>query len=256
MPTDPFVILVILTGAALGACASGLSGFAFTATALGLYAHVLAPEILPPVVVGASLTVQMLILPLIWRRLEWKAAIPFLVGGFIGVPAGIMLLSALSPDTFRFAAGCLLIFYAASVLASGRLPTLTVDSRLADGTVGFSGGVMGGFAGLSGVLPTIWCSTLRWPKTRQRSVFQVFNTAMHVTTMTGYALTGRVTAEVGWILVLAFPALILGGLSGFCALPSHRRQDFHPRPAGSARAVRHHTGRSSILGHAFSLRLH
>ena len=31
-----------------------------------------------------------------------------------------------------------------------------------------AGGVLGGFAGLSGVLPTIWSGLRAWPKARQR----------------------------------------------------------------------------------------
>src|SRR3546814_5128610 len=77
------------------------------------------------------------------------------------------------------------------------LPILRFDSRVADAAVGFGGGVLGGFAGLSGILPTIWCSLRRWPKDRQRSVFQLFNSAMHIVTLSVYATQGRLTAEVG-----------------------------------------------------------
>jgi len=215
VPTDPFVIIVVLFGAALGGCASGLAGFAFSATTLGIYAHVLAPSALSPVVVAASLTVQLMVMPALWHRLDWKTATPFLIGGLLGVPFGVALLEVLTPGTFRLIAGIVLVIYAVSVMTAKTLPAINIESRTADGGIGFCGGVLGGFAGLSGMVPTIWCSLRRWPKDRQRSVFQLFNTAMHIITLTGYGLTGRLTLEVGAILLLAVPALALGGWAGF-----------------------------------------
>jgi len=215
VPSDPLVLVVVAVGALVGATASGLAGFAFAATTLGLYAHVLPPGVVSPLVVSASLAVQLIVLPVIWRRLDWRAARPFLVGGVFGVPLGAALLSVLSPDTFRHVAGALLLLYAVSVLLAGRLPALAIDNRGADGAIGFAGGVLGGFAGLSGVLPTIWCSLRRWPKDRQRSVFQLFNTAMHIATLSAYAWQGRLTAEVGGLLLTALPAIGLGAWLGF-----------------------------------------
>lgn len=215
LPADPLVLVVVPLGALLGGLASGLTGFAFAATTLGLYGHVLAPSVISPLMVGCSLIVQLVTLPMMWRRLDWRAALPFLLAGLAGVPLGVMLLTVLSPDAFRVLAGAVLILYAAGALLAGRMPAVTLDSRPADAAVGLLGGVLGGFAGLSGVLPTIWCSLRRWTKDRQRSVFQLFNTAMHVATLGLYGVQGRLTVEFGGLLLLALPGLALGGWLGF-----------------------------------------
>lgn len=215
MPADPLVLLVVAGGALVGATASGLSGFAFAATTLGLYAHFLPAGVVSPLVVAASLSVQLIILPMIWRRLDWRTALPFLAGGVCGVPFGAALLTVLSADTFRHVAGGLLLLYAATALLAGRLPALRIESRLADGGIGFVSGILGGFSGLSGILPTIWCSLRRWPKDRQRSVFQLYNSVMQTVTLTVYGIQGRLTAEVGWLLLAALPAVGLGAWLGF-----------------------------------------
>ena len=129
MPADPLILMVVAGGALIGATASGLAGFAFAATTLGLYAHFLPPGVVSPLVVSASLAVQLIVLPMIWRRLDWRAAVPFLVGGVVGVPLGAALLSVLSPDTFRHVAGALLLLYAVSVLLAGRLPAGALTFR-------------------------------------------------------------------------------------------------------------------------------
>ena len=47
--------------------------------------------------------------------------------------------------------------------------------RPADAAVGFAGGILGGLAGLSGPLPTLWASVRGWTKDQRRGVFQIFN---------------------------------------------------------------------------------
>lgn len=215
---EPFsltVLVVVAGGALLGSMASGLAGFAYAATTLGLYAHVLAPQIISPLIVASSLTVQLMVMPMLWRRLDWRNAMPFVIGGVAGVPFGIALLSILSPDAFRVLVGALLITYACGVLLARRAPRFGIEHKGADAGIGFLGGVLGGFAGLSGVLPTIWCSLRRWSKDRQRSVFQLFNIAMHIATLSGYAVQGRLTADIGLLLLITLPALALGGWLGF-----------------------------------------
>ena len=211
----PLLIAAVAGGALMGGLASGLAGFAFAATTLGIYSHMLPAALISPLIVGCSLAVQLQIMPMMWRRLDWRTSIPFVLGGIVGVPVGVWLLSQMSPDTFRLFAGVVLIVYATSALISRRMPSVSVENRTVDGAIGWAGGVLGGFAGLSGVVPTIWCSLRRWPKDRQRSVFQLFNTAMHIATLTGYAVAGRLTADVGQLILVALPAAWLGGWLGF-----------------------------------------
>lgn len=211
----PLLIATVAGGALLGGLASGLAGFAFAATTLGIYTHVVPPALISPLIVAASLAVQLQIMPMMWRTLDWRTATPFVIGGVIGVPVGVWLLSQMSPDTFRLFAGIVLIVYASTTLIARGLPTVRIENRGIDAGIGWAGGVLGGFAGLSGVVPTIWCSMRGWPKDRQRSVFQLFNTAMHVATLTGYATAGRLTVDVGQLLLVALPAAWIGGWIGF-----------------------------------------
>jgi uncharacterized membrane protein YfcA len=211
----PLLVAVVAGGALLGGLASGLAGFAFAATTLGIYTHVVPPALISPLIVGTSLAVQLQVMPMLWRRLDWRTALPFVLGGIVGVPLGVLLLSRMSPDAFRLFAGIVLIVYATTTLVAGRLPTMRVDHRGVDAVIGWTGGVLGGFAGLSGVVPTIWCSMRRWSKDRQRSVFQLFNTAMHISTLVGYASAGRLSVEVGQLILVALPAAWLGGWIGF-----------------------------------------
>lgn len=207
--------IVVISGALAGSVASGFAGFAFGAASLGVWAHFLAPGIAAPLVVICSLFVQLMTLPGIWRSIDYRTAAPFILGGVVGVPFGAMLLGLLEADLFRSGVGILLVLYVAAVLLARRLPKLENPPRHAALFIGLGGGVMGGFTGLSGILPTVWCSLLKWPKDRQRAIFQVFNLSMHALTLVVYGVSGTLTTDLVRPLLIALPVLVLGSYVGF-----------------------------------------
>jgi uncharacterized membrane protein YfcA len=95
------------------------------------------------------------------------------------------------------------------MLLAGQLPPLRGGGRLADGVIGLMSGIMSGLAGLSGVLPALWCTLRRWDKDVQRAMFQSFNLVMHVVALASYAWRGILTVEVGGIFVVMLPAILL-----------------------------------------------
>lgn len=215
MESDLAYYAIIALGAFAGAIASGLAGFAFAITSLGIWAHVLSPAEAAPMVVICSLLVLLSTIAAIWRAIDFRIVSIFVLGGLIGVPAGVALLPHADPGPFRIFVGVTLILYCAALLLSGRFPAITGKHPLVNGLVGLGGGVMGGFAGLSGVLPTIWCGLMKWPKDRQRATFQFFNAAMHSATLTLYVLQDRLPDNILPLMGVSAPALILGSALGF-----------------------------------------
>ena len=85
---------------------------------------------------------------------------------------------------------------------------------IADGTIGFGGEVLGGLAGLSGPLPTMWATIRGWGKHESRDVFQAFNLTVLSIALLSHAFAGLLTAEVGWALLAALPGTIGGAWLG------------------------------------------
>jgi len=214
--------IVIALGALAGSLVSGFAGFAFSATSLGIWAHALSPSLAVPMVVACSLIVQLMTLPGIWRSLDLKTALPFIAGGVVGVPIGASILGVLDAQVFRTIVGVMLVLYVVAVFVAGRLPEIRSSSLPVIVLVGFGGGIMGGFAGLSGILPTIWCSLMKWSKDRQRATFQVFNLSMHTLTLIVYGLSGGLGSGLVKPLMIAIPMMILGSAIGFAL---YRRVD-------------------------------
>lgn len=203
------LILAVLVGAVGAAFVAGLSGFAFGMIGLSVWAWVLEPRLLSPMVVFGSLVAQLVSLGAVRRGHSWPRLLPFLIGGIAGVPLGVRLLGVIDLRWFRGLTGVVLIVYCTGMLLARDLPPLRHGGRAADTIAGLIGGVMGGLAGLTGPVPTLWCTLRRWDKDVQRSVFQSFNLAMHAITLASYGWTGMLTTEVGWVFALMLPAILL-----------------------------------------------
>lgn len=208
-------VATIALGAFLGATISGLAGFAFGVSSLSIWAHFMGPELIAPMVVACSLAAQLMTLLMVWRHINWRTVWPFILGGLLGILPGSWLLSLLDRDTFRIAVGILLVTYVSVLAITRATPALAVRNRGANAIVGFGGGVMGGFAGLPGVLPTLWCSVLKWTKDEQRTTFQIYNLVMHVLALATYWGRDMIPVDFGPALLVALPAVVVGSLIGF-----------------------------------------
>jgi uncharacterized protein len=209
---DP-ALLIVLAGAAAAGFAQGVSGFAFSLVALSIWAWAVEPQLAAPMSVFGALMGQLVALPWVWRGFNIKKLLPLVIGGLIGVPLGALLLQWLDPTLFKFGLGVFLLFYCPLMLLLPADYKWPHGGRLADGASGFAGGVLGGLAGISGPVPTLWTTLRGWDKDTQRGVLQAFNISMHVATLTAYAASGSITPEAltmfAWITpALAIPAVL------------------------------------------------
>jgi uncharacterized membrane protein YfcA len=206
--------IFVLAGALAGGYVSGLTGFGMGLTALALWLQVVPPIVAAPLVVTCSIISQLQTLPAIWHAIVWRRALPFILGGLVGVPLGTALLAFVSLPAFKLFVGCILIFYCGFLLLRRSAPTVAWGGRVADGVAGFGGGVMGGLAGLSGPLPTIWASLRGWGKDERRGVFQAFNLSILLLAVASLTFGGYMTLEVGWLTLVGLPGILIGSWSG------------------------------------------
>jgi len=206
--------IVITSGALAGGFVSGLAGFGTGITAISIWLYAVSPAVAASLVVVCSVIAQAQTLPVIWRSIEAKRVFPFILPGVLGVPLGTVLLSHLDARILKLAIGGLLLLFSAYMLF-GRSPAKrTWGGLIADGTIGFGGGVLGGLAGLSGPLPTMWATIRGWGKHESRGLFQAFNLTVLSTALLSHAFAGLLTAEVGWAVLAALPGTITGAWLG------------------------------------------
>jgi len=208
------VVAIVVIGAAVAGFVQGLSGFGFSLVAMSFWAWTIEPRIAAVVAVSGALTGQVLAAVTVRRGFHAARLLPFVAGGLLGTPLGILLLPRLDPTSFRAFIGAVLAIWCPVMLFAANLPRITVGGRLADACAGLIGGVMGPLGGATGAIPTLWCTLRGFDKESQRAVIQNFNLATLAATFLGYLATGVVTRELLPLLAIVVPAILLPVLLG------------------------------------------
>lgn len=211
---DFHALAFILAGAFAGGLVNGLTGFGTALTALPLWLQAVEPLVAAQLAAACSVLGHLSSLPSIWKTIDWRRLAPMLLAGLAGVPIGTWLLPLVSLSAFKLGFGMVLAIHCAFMLfAAGRV-RLARGGRGAEMVVGFAGGVLGGLAALSGVLPTVWASLKSWPKDQCRAVFQAFNMTLLTAMLVASAVQGAVGLGSLPALCTAAPATLLGAWLG------------------------------------------
>lgn len=206
--------LVIIAGAVAAGFVQGLSGFGFGLVAMSFWAWTIDPRLAAAMAVFGALTGQIIAAVTVRRGFDLKLLAPFVLGGLLGLPLGLLLLPRIDVLVFKAFLGVLLAFWCPAMLFSGKLPRITRGGRIADALIGAGGGVMGGLGGFTGVLPTLWCTLRGMDKDAQRAIVQNFNLSLLLVTFAGYIATGIISRATLPYLAIIAPAMLVPSLLG------------------------------------------
>ncbi|MDB5811590.1 MAG: putative permease [Betaproteobacteria bacterium] len=209
-----FDLALIALGGFIAAMVVGSAGFAFAIVVTGVWLYVLPPV---QIVLLASVCATALHTVSIWqfrRDIELRLLWPFVLGGALGVPLGVLALKHLDPRLFRHLFGAFMIAYSCYMLRRPHMPVVKLTpaiARVADAAVGWVSGILGGFALLQGTLPTIWCSLRGWDKRRSRTIYQPYILITGVLAMLWVGSTVQIDkSELMLPLAVCLPAMGLG----------------------------------------------
>ncbi len=201
--------LVIIAGAIVAGFVQGLSGFAFTMTAMAIWAWTIDPQLATATAVFGGMAGQMIGAATMRRGFDAGVLVPLLIGAAIGMPIGVAILPGLDADLFRVLLGGILAVGCSIMLFAHRLPPVKASGRFADGAVGLIGGVLGGIGGFTGITPTLWYTLRRFDKDRLRAVVQNFNLVVLTATMAAYVVSGHATAGMIPTFAIVLPAMLI-----------------------------------------------
>jgi uncharacterized membrane protein YfcA len=210
---DLSTFAILIAGALSGGFVSGLTGFGLALISLGFWLYIFPPTIAVPLVLICSAASQLSTLRTVWRYIDFKLVTPFLIGGLAGVVPGSLLVAYADPWGFKLFVGLLLVVFPPALFFS-RPMAVTFGGAWMDGVVGWVGGVMGGFAGLSGPPPILWASVRGWDKHQRRGVFQAFNSTVLIAALVLQTAHGLVTRDVLHAALFALPGILLGAWLG------------------------------------------
>ena len=201
---------------------SGLSGFGFSAigaTTLLLLQPILQVPLFQTLSTGNQLLSAGQLredMPKSAKDL-WAGPGPCMLGGVVGVPIGIWLLSHLPATQLMMAFGTLLVTYAVySMFKPSNFKLRGFSGPVAGASVGFLGGVVGGFTAFPGAAVVVWTGLRGLPKARHRAIVQpyIIMSQIYSLGLVAWLHPSYLSSRFWLLLALSFPAVVPGTLSG------------------------------------------
>lgn len=196
-------------------------GFAYGVIMSIFIHHGLAAADVVFIVVGGAMVLNLGMLPRFWSELRWRAALPYMVGAALGLPLGFHLLRHLDPRSIRAFVALLVIAYGLFALRQQSRQPLRFSvrhGRAVDGSIGFTGGVIGGISGLGPLVPGVWFGLRGMSKIEQRAIAQPFGMFIQGTMLVWLLASSSVSRQAVEGLAVATPVMLGAafiGLRGF-----------------------------------------
>ena len=209
-------LLVLVAILAASALMSGLSGFGFSAIG-ALCLTILPPKLGVPLLMTLSAANQMMSIGQLKADIkpikEWwpDGPGPYLLGGLVGVPIGLAILSGLPTGELMLVFGAFLVLYSLYSLAKPEQVHIAAKSNwLASSLVGMSGGVVGGFTAFPGAAVVVWNGLRQVPKREGRAIVQPYIFVLQLVSIGLLALQKPATFGAQyWLLVAISVPVVL-----------------------------------------------
>lgn len=216
MPMDIVFWTILLAGALVGGFVNGLAGFGTGMFALAFWLQILPPIQAVPMVLVLSVISGIQGLYAVRQAVRDNPArlARFLLPALPGIPLGGLLLGWLDASVIKLLVALAAVSYGVSFAFRAKLPKWRDEAPVTDMAVGFAGGLLGGAASLSGMLPIMYCGMKPWPKNAVRAVLQPYNFSVLGLAIIWYAITGRYDSQILLWLVVLTPACLLSARFG------------------------------------------
>tara|TARA_B100000674_G_scaffold477103_1_gene472035 strand:+ start:176 stop:931 length:756 start_codon:yes stop_codon:yes gene_type:complete len=127
----------------------GFSGFGFSASSVSLLSFILPPKEIVPIILLLEIIASFLMVPSIWKKINWKFVFYLLLGVSLGTPFGVSLLSILKPEITHLIISITVLLFAILLLRGYRNKKL--NHNISKFFVGSVAGMVNGFGTLAGL---------------------------------------------------------------------------------------------------------
>ena len=212
--SDPSLyLLILLSGAFLGAFVQGATGFGSGLLINAFWLHIMEPTHAIPLNVVTSLFISGVPIYKLRKKLNFSKLKQFAIFGVVGIPIGMYLLVISDPSKLKFSIGILLVIYAVLMLKISSF-SINVNNKSINNLVGFISGVIGGLTALLGIIPVAWFSVQRLPKNTKRGTYEPFIFITSIAAIISFAFAGLYKIEMIFDLLKIIPALLVGSWLG------------------------------------------
>ena len=213
--SDPVIFQsLLLFGAFFAGIVQGATGFGSGIVLNAFWLHILEPSAAISLNIVSCLFVSALPIYKLRKTLDFSKLKSFVFFGVIGIPTGLLILTMTDPSIFKTTVGFILVIFSIWKFKSKDILINFKSNPALDKLIGFISGILGGFAALGGILPTIWVNLQRLPKDTQRGTYEPFIFITSIAAVISFYFAGFLTLDIFYNFLKAFPALMLGSWIG------------------------------------------
>ena len=213
--SDPVIFQsILLFGAFFAGIVQGATGFGSGIVLNAFWLHILEPSAAISLNIVSCLFVSALPIYKLRKTLDFSKLKSFVFFGVIGIPTGLLILTMTDPSIFKTTVGFILVIFSIWKFKSKDILINFKSNPTLDKFIGFISGILGGFAALGGILPTIWVSLQRLPKDTQRGTYEPFIFITSIAAVISFYFAGFLTLDIFYNFLKAFPALMIGSWIG------------------------------------------
>ena len=213
--SDPVIFQsILLFGAFFAGVVQGATGFGSGIVLNAFWLHILEPSAAISLNIVSCLFVSALPIYKLRKTLDFSKLKSFVVFGVIGIPTGLLILTITDPTIFKTTVGFILVVFSIWKFRSKNILINFKSNPTLDKFIGFISGILGGFAALGGILPTIWVNLQRLPKNTQRGTYEPFIFITSIAAVISFYFAGFLTLDIFYNFLKVLPALIIGSLIG------------------------------------------
>lgn len=198
------IILIVLVATGV----RSTFGFGESLLAVPLLAFFMPVRQAAPLAVLLSITVATVILVQDWKKTHFRSAISLLLATCLGIPLGLLLLTAGDKDIVKIVLAVLLIAFALLSLTGLNHWQLHSDHGGWLLGCGFFAGVLGGAFGMNGPPLVVYGALRRWPAPQFRATLQGYFLPASALCMLGYWRAGLWTHTVTHNYLISLPVLL------------------------------------------------
>ena len=213
--SDPVIFQsILLFGAFFAGIVQGATGFGSGIVLNAFWLHILEPSAAISLNIVSCLFVSALPIYKLRKTLDFSKLKSFVFFGVIGIPTGLLILTMTDPSIFKTTVGFILVIFSIWKFKSKDILINFKSNPALDKLIGFISGILGGFAALGGILPTIWVNLQGLPKNTQRGTYEPFIFITSIAAVISFYFAGFLTLDIFYNFLKAFPALMLGSWIG------------------------------------------
>ena len=190
----------------------GYSGFGFSMIAVVSLSLVMPPAEIVPVILVLEVVASLWLLPRVWRQIHWRSLSWLSMGVLIGTPAGVYLLTNVSPNSMRAAIAVVVMVLVVLLWCGFSLKTAPGRGKTV--ITGLVSGVLNGSATIGGPPVILFYLSTSTVAAVSRASLIAFFLGTDIFAFVICLTQGLVTSKTGIMCVSSLIPMLLGLVVG------------------------------------------